>query len=465
MRNGTLLRPPWRHIVAVSVAGAMLASCHRSTTPPNVLLYVVDTLRFDAVHCNGNAAVQTPAMDRLAREGVRFERAYANASWTRASMGSLLTAQYPTVHGAVGRHDALRPGLPTLAAQLRALGYRTAAIVANPNIGSTFGFGAGFDEFIELYQPHTTHAAVRPEQLIATGDQVVDRAREWLAHNTARPFFLLVFTIDPHAPYMPPAPYNALYDPEYHGPTDGSFKSLFALAMLGKTPPEREIRHLRALYDGEAAFNDAQLLRLLASLDADRRLSDSTVVGVTADHGEEFWEHGERDHGHTLYEELIHVPLIMRWPGVFQPGSAVGSLVQLADVPPTLIRLAGGTPPPGPGHDLSGLLTGRDSRPVTSTIYAEEDLDGHRLHALVADTRKLIVDAAKGESMAFDLSRDPGELHALAGGAPPDLLATLYEVEASMRSSDAAPAATVAIPNSVREAMNALGYTEPTVRR
>jgi arylsulfatase A-like enzyme len=124
-----------------------LAGCHRST-PPNILLYVVDTLRFDGVHCNGNDGVQTPAMDRLAHDGVRFTRAYANASWTRASMGSLLSGEYPSTHGAVGRADGLREGIVTLPARLHALGYRTAAIIANPNIGSTFGFASGFDEFI-----------------------------------------------------------------------------------------------------------------------------------------------------------------------------------------------------------------------------------------------------------------------------------------------------------------------------
>jgi len=447
------------HLVVLCVAGATLAACH-SATPPNIVLYVVDTLRFDALHCDGNTTVQTPAMDRMAREGTRFERAYANASWTRASMGSLLTGEYPTVHGAVGRPDALQPDLKTLAAQLRARGYRTAAIIANPNIGSTFGFASGFDEFIELYQPHPSRQPVRPEQLIATATEVVDRAGEWLAHNTATPFFLLLFTIDPHAPYTPPTPYNTRYDADYQGTVDGSFKSLFGLAMLGKTPPEREIRHLRALYDGEVAFNDAQLGRLLTTLDG-RRLADSTLVVLAADHGEEFWEHGARDHGHTLFEELIHVPLIMRWPAAIPAGRVLGQPVQLADVYPTLIQLAGGTSAPGAGHDLSALLTrlGPGASP-TAPVFAEEDLDGHQLAAVIAGSRKLIIDKARSAPLAFDLAHDPGELHPLPDGAP-DLQSTLQAVEARNLAARPAAAARVDVPETVRDAMKALGYGDP----
>lgn len=463
MRSQTIIRLRWLCIVVVSAAYAILAGCHRST-PPNILLYVVDTLRFDAPHGNGNEAVQTPAMDRLAREGMRFARAYANASWTRASMGSLLSGEYPSTHGAVGRPDALRAGIATLPAQLQALGYRTAAIIANPNIGSSFGFAAGFGEFVELYRPHPGHQPVQPEQLIATADQVVDRAQAWLRRNTATPFFLLVFTIDPHAPYTPPAPYNSMYDPDYQGSVDGSFKSLFALALMGKTPPEREIRHLRALYHGEVTFNDAQLGRLLATLD-DQRLTDSTLFAVTSDHGEEFYEHGGRDHGHTLYEELLHVPLIMRWPGHIAAEQTYTGAVQLVDLSPTLLRLAGTTPPRGPGRDLSAVLRGRADSGVASLVYAEEDLDGHNLRAVILDQQKLIFDVAASSRLSFDLSTDPGELHALPGIPPHDLLTAMSEIESANRAAPGTTpriVSTTQLPESARQALEALGYGEPT---
>ncbi|HVM94854.1 MAG TPA: sulfatase-like hydrolase/transferase, partial [Candidatus Acidoferrales bacterium] len=189
----------------VATAGIVFASC-RSSPPPNIVLYVVDTLRFDALHCDGNGNVQTPAMDRLALDGMRFTRAYANASWTRPSMGTLLTGTYPTVHGAVGRNDALRRGVHTLAGSLRSAGYRTAAVYANANIGPEFGFGEGFDDFIALRPARFVNDPTVPRNEVGTADNVVNRAIEWLRGRDRRPFFLLVFTVDPHAPYEPPAP-------------------------------------------------------------------------------------------------------------------------------------------------------------------------------------------------------------------------------------------------------------------
>ena len=219
------------------------------------------------------------------------------------------------------------------------------------------------------------------------------------------------------------------------------------------------------MYHGEATFNDAQLGRLLATLEDDRRLADSTLVAVTADHGEEFWEHGGRDHGHTLYEELIHVPLIMRWPRSIAAGTVISSLVQLADLSPTLLRLAGGVPGSGAGHDLSGLIAGREPSPGASSVYAEEKLDGHKLRALVTASRKLIIDAAQPQPLAFDLVHDPEELHPLPGGTPQDLLATMREVEARDRPPPESTAPHIDVPESVRQAMEALGYGEPTPPR
>jgi len=301
---------------------------------PNILLYVVDTLRADAVGAYGDTAMHTPAADRLAAEGIRFARAYANASWTRPSMATLLTGTYPRTHGAIGRQDALRSGLPTLATELRARGYHTAAVFANPNVGAAFGFAEGFDDFIPLYPPRLGHGQTLPQEQIGTAVNVVNRAIDWLRAHRRQPFFLLVFSVDPHAPYEPPPPYNTMYDAEYTGHIDGSMESVFALlagAAMGTPPPARDVQHLRALYHGEVTFNDAHLARLLGELD-DQHLTDNTLVVFTSDHGEEFYEHGHGDHGHSLYEELIHIPLIMRWPRVTARGTVYPDAVQLADL-------------------------------------------------------------------------------------------------------------------------------------
>jgi choline-sulfatase len=439
---------------------AGLGGCQRRAARPNILLYVVDTMRADALHCYGNSAVHTPAMDGLASAGIRFTRAYANASWTRASMGSLLTGQYPSTHGAVGRSDALRAGIPTLASQLAAAGYQTAAIISNPNIGATFGFATGFGAFVELFDPHPQRNVVLPEELIARADTVVDRTIAWLHQRSDAPFFLLVFTVDPHTPYTPPAPYNTLYDPDYTGTVDGSFRSLFGLALLGRVPPEREIRHLLALYHGEVTFNDAQLGRLLGEVDR-LDLRRDTLVVLTSDHGEEFYEHGQRDHGHSLYEELIRVPLIMRWPGMIPPGTVFPGVVQLADLYPTLLRFAAAPAPTNASRDLAEVATGRQRDGVAPMAYAEEKLDQHDLQALVLADRKLIHDAQHPEPLIFDLSHDTGEQHPQPQPPPPDLAARMTEIRAKNHPPAASTPRAIApsaLPESVRRAMEALGY-------
>jgi len=430
-------------------------------------LYVVDTLRYDAVQCDGNDTVHTPAMDRIAQEGLRFARAYAAASWTRPSMASLLTGVYPRTHGALGRTDALAAGMPRLAGELRRLGYRTAAVYANPNIGPPFGFAEGFDEFIDLYPARYIHDRSAPPERVGTADNVVNRAIAWLRARPAKPFFLLVFSVDPHAPYEPPAPYNTLYDRDYSGPIDGSIKNVFGLlaaAKMGQLPAARDIRHLRALYDGEVAFNDAQLSRLLGELDR-LQVANSTVFLLTSDHGEEFYEHGSGDHGHSLYEELIHIPLLMRWPGHIAPGRVYGDAVQLIDLYPTLLHIAAGhTSSTGPGRDLFDLLLGRDGARVASLAYAEEHLDDHNLRTMILDHRKLIYDAARPAPLSFDLQQDAGEQHPLTPVPAPDLMQAMEEVT---RKSPAMAGATHPIrrdelPASVRDAMENLGYGDPT---
>ena len=452
-----------RRVTLVGVACALLApsGCQRPSAP-NILLYVVDTLRADAVGCYGNSSVHTPGIDRLAHEGTRFARAYANASWTRPSMGSLLTGEYPSTHGAIGRDDTLRLGIPTLPTRLHARAYRSAAIVANPNIGSSFGFADGFAEFIELYQPHAGHTIVLPEELNAPANRVVDEAIGWLGAHTSTPFFLFVFSVDPHAPYTPPPPYAQMYDPDYTGTVDGTLKSISMLGMDGP-PPVREIRHLRALYDGEVAFNDSQLARLLTELDR-LHLSDNTVVVFTSDHGEEFYEHGRRDHGHTLFEELVHVPLIVRWPNRIPAGALQPGAVQLVDLFPTLLHIAGASPSDGPGRDLLEMTLGGPTS-VASMAFAEENLDRHELRMVVREQRKLIYDAAQPQPLTFDLSRDAGEHKPIPGVPPQDLMLAIEAIERKNhppRSSAARLLAPTQLPESARRAMEALGYGEPT---
>jgi arylsulfatase A-like enzyme len=183
-----------------------LLACADQTQPPNIVLYVFDTLRADAVGAYGRPEAATPNLDWLANEGIVFEHAYANASWTRASMASLLTGLYPWNHGAERRGDMLPTDVTTFSEILKRHGYATALVTGNPNVGRVFGFAPAFDEVIELYE-RTEPGMVHGRELITLSDVVTSKAIAWL-ETVSQPFFLVVLTIDPHAPYDPPSRFD-----------------------------------------------------------------------------------------------------------------------------------------------------------------------------------------------------------------------------------------------------------------
>ena len=178
-----------------SVAGAAAARL------PNVLLYIVDTLRADSLGAYGNKRIDTPAIDRLAREGVLFESMFANSSWTRPSIATILTGLYPTQHGTQGRDARLSPDVTTLADRLSTAGYTSAFATANPNTGTYFGFDRRSSTLLEFYEPTATGAG--GHELITASDRMTEEAIQWL-ESAPEPFFLTVLTIDPHTPYAPP---------------------------------------------------------------------------------------------------------------------------------------------------------------------------------------------------------------------------------------------------------------------
>lgn len=450
-------------LVSIGLAcllGWVLWERGRASPPPHIVLYLVDTLRADALGAYGNSQVHTPSFDKVAHGGTRFDRAYAPASWTRATVGSILTGEYPTVHGAVGRFDRLRPDLPTLAEELHRMGYETAAVVANPNLAPTFGLARGFDEYVELYDPITQVRAIEPQELVATSAQVVDRALAILRRPRSKPLFLFVFAIDPHAPYTPPPPFDRLYDPDYRGAVDGSFQSLFALAILGRQAPEPDRKHLRALYDGEVAYADREFGRLLEELERDP-WAGKTVLVVTSDHGEEFLEHDRLDHGHTVYEELIRVPLMFYLPG--RPRSiVVEGPVSLTELFPTLLDYAGARERPIRSRSLRPFMEpGPPTKPIAH-VFAEVALYDPAWEALVVDHGKLIRNRTSGTLVYYDLVKDPLEQQPLT---PPSvaLVTELQRWRLDMEKRRH-PAADKLSPHelteSQRQALEALGYGE-----
>ncbi|HJS56502.1 MAG TPA: sulfatase [Vicinamibacteria bacterium] len=359
--------------------------------PDNVLVYVVDCLRADRVGAMGYARPTTPALDRFAAGAFVFERAYACAAWTKPSVGCLFTGLYPVRHGARNVDHALDPERATLAERLRREGYATAAVVANPVLdGRGFGFARGFDRYLELAREWKNRNV---NSTPADAALVTDTALHWIGEHTDRPFFLYVHSIDLHYPYLARAGFEGL-------------------VRAGRSGLERD----SDLYDSELAYTDRELGRLLDGL---RRLQldQRTTILVTADHGEEFGEHGSARHGHTLFDTLLHVPMILKLAGGTD-GRRIEDSVAQVDVMPTLLELARAPAPPGlDGVSLVPAVRGRSLPP--RALFAEQLSPREVLYAVRHGRHKLVRQLLPipGEWL-FDLGQDADEMRSLVDSEP-----------------------------------------------
>ena len=442
------MKIPGGHVVPLAFAVLVMADC--STSPsdstreagsrPNILLYVVDALRPDGLGCYGNKEVDTKAINDLADDGVLFENAFAQSSWTRPSMATILTGLYPGAHSVLGRQHRLAQNLTLLPEILHEHGYRTGFITTNPNVGSFFGFDQGWDTLQELYE-RRDEGRVRSTELITRSDAVTAAAIDWI-DDAPQPFFLVILTVDPHWPYRPPEH----FDRYTHEASD-----------------ERE--RTKGLYHGEVAANDDAFGRLLAHLH-DRNLYDEMVIVFTSDHGEEFWEHGERGHGRTLYEESIRIPLVIRHSGSMAGGQRVDRAVQSVDITPTLLTLVG-LPIPSPMDGQPIVTTATETTAVFSRLLH----DNQNLAAIRDYPWKLIWDHATDEKLLFNLAEDPGEktpvtnrhenlAEQLAHRLFQHAAENLARRESLTESAGPESVSEEPIPDDVRETLKALGYIE-----
>jgi choline-sulfatase len=361
------------------------------------VLVTLDTVRADHLGAYGYAAAETPSLDRLAREGLRFAQASAAVPLTLPSHSSLLSGLLPPHHGLRNNGAGAFPAATaTLATVLSGRGWRTGAFVGSFVLDRRFGLSRGFD----VYDDEIERDPAAGESLEAErpGKVVMDRALAWLGDgksetgsetkSSSKPFFLWVHMYDAHAPYTPPSPWRE--------------------------------RHPGRPYDGEIAAVDAQVGRLLAELDR-RGLAASTVVAVAADHGEGLGEHGELTHGLLLYEATLRVPLLVRAPGV-AAGRVIRTPVSLVDVAPTLAGLLGERfPEPAPRHldgrDLSAALRSHDetAEPAPGEVYAETQYPAtFGWSPLAALRRRDLKYISSPRPELYDLARDPGEARDLA---------------------------------------------------
>lgn len=410
-------------VVLAGLAGGLTASPARALAPdagvekPNILVYMIDTLRADELGCYGARVTKTPAIDRFASQGALFVNAHSAAPATRPSIASFFTGVPSPAHGLEKNLIGFLPkepgGLPRVHELLKEQGYYTVGIVANPNVDAFFGFARGWDAYHGLYErkPLPGQPAPRSGDLVTAADMIVDRVREEIDKAPRdRPFYIYVLSIDPHDPYTPPAPYDTMYDPDADAQRDGSIEVLqkqFDAAVREGRPPTPTVERIRSLYRGEVSFADAHFGRLMDWM-MERGLLDRTLVALTADHGEEFLEHGRRGHGHTLFQEQLRVPLVVRHPGSFAP-LRVEEPVSLLDLSATLVLVGGGQKP--------GFWTGRDLRGTVrpATIFAAQNsVDGLR-RAVRFGEEKLIRDEKSGRQDAYDLAADPGEQHPIQG--------------------------------------------------
>ncbi len=355
-----------------------VSAAHR----PNLILVTIDTLRPDHLHCYGYDQIQTPNIDSLASQGFRFTQTFTPIPITLPSHSVMLTGTYPMMSG---MHDfsgnVLSQAQPTLATVLKAQGYDTGAVIAAAVLDRRFGLNRGFDFYYDHFD-FSRLAETNLDLMERPASQVVDQALAWLAKTRAKPFFLWMHLYDPHHPYKPPAPFSETYKAN--------------------------------LYDGEIAYADSQLGRLLDYLKK-RALYDRTLIVLAGDHGEGLGEHGEQTHGFFIYNSTLHVPLIVKPVGAKIRSKSISTQVSLVDLMPTALGLVNApVPSQVQGKNLAkALQQGADV--AGSSLYSETYLP--RIHFNWSELRGLqvrnyhFISAPKPE--LYDDSTDPQELHNL----------------------------------------------------
>ncbi len=395
----------------------------------NIILIALDPLRADGLGVLGNPRPATPFIDSLSRRGFLFRNAFAPAPWTLPSAMSLLTGTYPSTHkivnkvlvgkteqeGLIPAHLAtVSPQIVTLAGALKAQGYTTAAFMGGGPFATGFGFDIGFDSYITDDGFHGL-------------DTAAPNALNFISSHKNERLFIFLHGFDVHGQYIPPEGYDKRFvDRSYQGPITGAKEEEKALREEGMTQGNvfltpADVATLRALYDEKLARADLRLANFFASYQA-LGLAEKTIIIFTSNHGEEFYEHGRIDHGMTLYDELLHVPLLIVVPGISK-GKIIDDQVRTIDIMPTIFSLVGITPAASLASQLEGvslapLMKGArlalDVFAETSYRYATS-LKSLRTN----DGWKLIYDEETKVTKLYNMHHDPKEQQNLAGQGNP----------------------------------------------
>ncbi len=402
-------------VAAAGLSGGLgLGGClkKRNRPNPNIILITLDTTRADRLGCYGYHRETSPNLDHLASESVVYGRAIAPSSWTLPSHASLFTGKFTSSHGAqydpegpirlsdaVGgpkswpyRARGLAEDEPTLAMLLKDVGYVTGAVVGGPWLKGAFGLNKGFDSYDD--SEISTINGRLAKQVTAGAVKMIERF-------SGQAFFLFLNYFDPHFPWFPPEGYATRFLPKDTGRKG-------RISSVAQTTEERTVEEKNALYDAEILYMDTYVGHLLRKLKAEN-LYENTWIIVTADHGELLGEHGQFGHGKYLYEEELHVPLFMKYPGGEEPARRTDSWVQLTDILPMVCeRLAISVP-----HDIQGSPPPRINHPVIAETYPVPLMtqDGH-WRAIYDGNYKFLWNS-EGRNLLFNLKDDPSEMQNL----------------------------------------------------
>ncbi len=461
---------------------------------PNVLMIVMDAVRAGHLSCYGYRRPTTPFLESLAERGVLCERAFAPAPWTPPSHASLFTGNYPSRHGVdVGENLRLDDVNTTLAEVLAARGYRTFAVLPDGHLSVHRGFHQGFQETVELFRlplfkADRVHLAALARNFLFGRDKRSSLAnglvKRWLRRHAGReaPFFVFLNHKTAHNRYQPPQPYRRRFEIRPGPGQDPAKLDRFSKGggypyMAGRLPmSETDFEVVKSWYDGAIACIDARIADLVDEL---RRLGlyDNTLIVVTADHGENFGEHGLAYHVFGLYDSLIRVPLIFHFPAAVSGPRRLPRLVSLTDVMPTVLALAGiEAPECGPLQGTS--LLPFDARAGRDHVFAEFDRPTWMLKSLAArfpdcdfsrfdrglrcvrtEDWKLIVGSDGAEEL-YHLARDPGETVNLRQADPARADALRRILTDWLLSMKAAPASLPAAADDavIEKNLRELGY-------
>jgi arylsulfatase A-like enzyme len=430
----------------------------------NILLVLLDAASPSRMSCYGYEKETTPVIDRIADEGILFTKGYAQASWTVPSVASLFTSTHPITHKVWSRDRVLTDKAFTLAEALKKKGFTTIALTATSSASSLHNLFQGFDHQKELYKLDPKELQSGKRLGVVWAEDFVSPAIDCIRQYGNQKFFMYLHYIQPHTPYNPPAPFADTAIKEY----SGSIKPRRPIApnfMEKDALNQDDVNFIGAMYDANLEYVDFQLGKILDFFKTSA-LYENTVIIITSDHGEAFLEHGDFGHSSSLYEEEIHIPLIVKFPGRCNlKGKRMDSLVQSIDIMPTLLDIlgTGGRTKNLQGKSLIPLISGLE-REVNKFVFASLSkafAEAETKADSLSDGRFKLLSTSE-ERMLFDLDKDPGETVNIFFDHP--ILARYYEQRLAMfkqhygSRKDLSEKGSESLDETTKKHLKALGY-------